>query len=399
MWTWSARGLVLAAFVLRAALRLTAGPADFFTNGYTKYIAIAQNLLGGHGFCVAAGDTCASREPLYSLFVAAFVALGDPFHGLVIAQAALGAFAVWLVWTIGNDLFDRRVAILAAAATAISPYAIVHDTALQDTVLVNVLALLALRLWIRGADSNSRIAGAAAGACSALAALVTGRMLVALPFWIAGVAIAGGRERRRQILPALAAMLLLVGGWTARNWLTVRAPVPSVTGLRFWEANHEWTFSHFPAQSIDASYDEAIDHLSADRRAALAKLSGDEIGTDRLLGLWGLEFIAAHPLRAAGGAARKVWVVLSAQLSPGRSGWLQAGYRLWFLPIHVLAIVGLWRSRASWRRHAPAYALLGSFLVVTAIFWAHTSHKSLIDPVLFLYASAAVFQRQLADAG
>src|ERR1022692_4291326 len=198
----SVGGLMAAGFAARILLRLGQSKSDFFAHGYSSYITIAHSLLGGQGICVAPGEGCAAREPLYALFVAPFVAMHDSFHGLTLAQSALGALQVWLIWRIGMGLFDRRVALLAAAAMALSPYAVIHDTALQDTVLVNVLALLALRQWIAAPRSGLWTA-LAAGLWGALATMTNGRMLAALPCWIVGLAAAGERpwqERRRQIV-------------------------------------------------------------------------------------------------------------------------------------------------------------------------------------------------------
>ena len=49
----------------------------------------------------------------------------------------------------------------------------------------------------------------------------------------------------------------------------------------------------------------------------------------------------------------------------------------------------VWRAR----RHADhllAPALLAAFAATTAVYWAHTSHKSVIDALLFVYAAGAL---------
>ena len=69
---------------------------------------------------------------------------------------------------------------------------------------------------------------------------------------------------------------------------------------------------------------------------------------------------------------------------------MRVGYALVFVPVHVLAAIGMWRSRRAWERHGPAYLLFLSFLATTAVFWALTSHKSYLDPLLFVYAASVV---------
>ncbi|MFN0142087.1 MAG: hypothetical protein ACKVP6_01400, partial [Mycobacterium sp.] len=122
----------------------------------------------------------------------------------------------------------------------------------------------------------------------------------------------------------------------------------------------------------------------------LESLDGDEVALDRAFRDLALEYIAAHPVRTAVGAARKVWVAAAAQFSPAREPLEQWGYRLVFLPLHLLAFAGAWRARHRWRAHALPLMLMLSFALTTAVFWAHTSHKSLVDPVIFIYAAAGL---------
>ena len=60
------------------------------------------------------------------------------------------------------------------------------------------------------------------------------------------------------------------------------------------------------------------------------------------------------------------------------------------MPVHLLAAVGLWRVRRRWREHLVVGVVFLAFALTTAVFWAHTSHKSYLDVFLFVYASAGV---------
>jgi hypothetical protein len=188
-------------------------------------------------------------------------------------------------------------------------------------------------------------------------------------------------------------VVILVGGWTMRNWW--RQGVWALTtesGRSLWIANNEWTFAHFPARSIDLSAAESFQHLSELQQHQLALVGNDEVGFDRLLARWAAEEIGGHPLRSFSYAMRKVWVAVSGQLSPARGLAVQLSYTLLFATIHLLALLGLWRSRGDARSHSLLYSIFISFMVTTAIFWAHTSHKSCLDAFLFVYAAAALQQ-------
>ena len=282
---------------------------------------------------------------------------------------------------------------------AFNPYALIHDTALQETALFNLLMALSVWLLLRLRRPRAGLAALGAGIAVALATLTTARIAFFVPCAVLCAGMAPGLTRparmRRAVLVALP-VLILAGGWTVRNWRLLGAPVLTTeTGQSLWEANNEWTFSNFPVRSIDLSKGEAYRHLTPEQLDELGK-QGDEIAGDRLLLRWGIEYISAHPVKTVWNGIRKVWVAASGQLSPARDRVRQAGYGLVFACVHLLAAAGLWGSRSQWKVHVPVYFLFLSFAITTAVFWAHTSHKSYLDAVLFVYAASAVTKRGMA---
>lgn len=394
--------LVGIAFLARFAVRAVTGEAEFVVNGYSLYLDLAENLLGGHGLCLASGTACALRVPVYPVFLSPWLAAGWVFPGVAIAQAAVGAALVWLAWRIGRDLFGERAGLVAAALTALSPYALVHDTALQDTVLANFLMALAVHLLWRTRERGAPAVCLGAGLALALVTLTTARLMLVVPAVLAWAVIGAGptiRIRARSALLVAVPVALLVGGWVARNWKVVGAPVVTTeAGESLWIANNPWAMAHFPAESIDLSLIDSYAGMTAAEQQAYDRVAGSEVVRDRLLRRWAVEYIVAHPGVTASNAARKIWVSVSAQLSPARTAALEWGYALFFLPIHALAAIALWRHRHAWRVHALVGAVLVSFAVTTATFWAHTSHKSCLDALLFVYAAAALGGRSLRVA-
>ena len=383
--------LVTLAIVVRIAVRLAGGEEAYLRDGYTLYLGLADNLLQGHGLCYAPGQWCAIRMPLYPLFVAAFKWAGLAYPGVAIAQAVMGGATVWATWWIGRALFSSTVATLAAAAAAVNPYSVVHDTALQDTALVNLLTIAAVALLIKAARTPGRVPWLAGGMALALAILTSARVALFVPCalgWMLATSRGQWRHRLRLVVLVALPVTLLSSVWLGRNVAAVGAPVfTSEAGAALFKGNSSLTFTHFPDESIDLVADE-FGTLPLDVQQRLDALDGQELATDRAMGDLALAYIAADPGRAVRGALRKLWVVASAQLSPAREPLVQWGYRLIFLPVHLLALAGAWRARGGWRDHALLLVLVLSFAATTAVYWAHTSHKSLIDPVLFVYAAA-----------
>jgi hypothetical protein len=379
------------AFLLRAGFGLARLGEPLDAAGYSLYVDIAESFLQGEGFCTAAGERCALRVPLYPLLLAPLLLTPWPHAGIVIAQAAAGTALVWLTWNIALALFDTRVALAAAGLVAVHPYLVIHDTALQETVIVNALLAGAVWMLIRARGSGGIRDGLGAGLGLALSVLTTARVALVVPFALIWMAMgsrswwAGTRNAALVALP----VVMLVGGWTLRNGHRVGAPVLTTeAGESLWVANNAATFSYYPVRSIDLSVVEAYRRLSREDLATLADL--DAVTRDRLLGSWAVAHMTTNPMSTLGYALRKIWVVASAQYTPARSSAIQTGYLLLFVPIHVLAAVGLWRSRRAWRVHGAIWAVVAAFLATTALFWAHTSHKSHLDPLLFIYAIYAV---------
>jgi 4-amino-4-deoxy-L-arabinose transferase-like glycosyltransferase len=385
--------LFCAAVIARIAAAVLRGDGAL-RPGYDFYTTISQNFLDGHGLCHSLEGGCADRTPLYALWLAPFVATGTLYPGVAIAQALAGAALTWIAWGLGVTLFDRRTALIAAAAAAFSPYAVMHDTALQDTVFINVLIPLAMLLLLRARDSGSAWCWIAGGLSLALAVMFNARVVLLVPCALAWVVFAGGRDRRSRARSAILAALpvvVLVGGWMMRNWQVVGVPVLTTeSGKQLWFANSAATFAYFPDRSIDLTINDLDQHLPEETRALLAQFPGSEVQRDAFVRRLGIDYMLADPFRTAIAATRKIAVAAFAQLSPARGALVQWGYAAAYLPIHLLAVLTLVRMRGRVPLHSLTWLLLLSFAVTTALFWAHTSHKSYLDAVLFVYAAAAL---------
>ena len=103
--------LLLLAFTLRLVARLPSGAAEFLENSYSFYLNIANTLLSGAGLCLSPREACALRVPVYPVFLAPFLAAGWFYPGIVVAQSAIGAALAWIVWEIGDELFNRQTGL------------------------------------------------------------------------------------------------------------------------------------------------------------------------------------------------------------------------------------------------------------------------------------------------
>lgn len=393
---WELVAIVVVAFGARLIYRLALGESVFLNQGYTFYRDLADSFLRGYGFCFDGGLYCAVRVPVYPLLVSVLIHFDWLYPGLPIVQAILSASRCLISYGIGRTLFDRRAGLMAAGLTALNPYSIVHSTAMQETSLFTMLMGLAIYLLLRSREVPRGLPfKLAAGVVLGLATLTTVRLAVFLPIailWVGVPSAPGGRWRIRQAVTVAMPIVLLVGGWMARNWLVVGAPVLTTeAGVSLWLANNPVTLAYLPNRSVDEIYDVAYAGLPEQRKRLLGSTTG-ELEVDRLFWQWATEYMRENPGQTAVSMVRKVAWSFSGQLSPKREWWVQWGYAAFFVPLQALALVGWWRSRGSDKSiaHLLIYGLFTAFIITTAVFWAHTSHTSTLHQFLGVYAGFAI---------
>ena len=268
--------ILTVAFILRFVLRLHSGSGDFWENGYTFFFDLAQNIANGNGFALPGGAPTSFRVPLYPIFLAAVSGGQKSFLAILIAQSAIGAGSVLCTALLAREMFDPFVGILAAFLTAIYPYYVEHDTALQETALFTFLTILSVLLLMKTARTLSAAFAFAAGL--ALAAAILTRATLA-PFalfalvWLSWVnRRANGQWRTlRNSLICLVATSTLLAPWLVRSHaLTGAWTLGTEFGAAVWGGNNPGTFVFYPEKSIDLSRALAISDFSSALRDSIA---------------------------------------------------------------------------------------------------------------------------------
>ncbi len=384
--------LLAAAFLARLGARMAFGEEYFWTNSYGIYYELAENVLIGKGFCF--DTTCAWLPPLYPLFLTLSASAGKNYLLVVVPQALMGTGTAFCAFLIGRHIFNATVGVLACAITAFYPYYVMHDTALQETGMVTFCMALSVWLLLRAGrlnrDRDWVLAGLALGSIALLrasAAPVAGVGLLWTAIWGAQGNI-WARLRKSSIL--LLAVAVMVGPWLIRTYdLTGAAVLNSQNGEALWTGNNSETFSHYPEGSIDRSRDEAWSKLTPADRVELDRLADNEIATSNWFAHRALEFIWANPWLVLQGAFRKLEAGFSWRLNPVREPLAQAVYFLGYVPVAVLGVVGVLLARRRCETILIGMLFL-AFMGVTAVFWAHTSHRSYLDVYWIVFAASVM---------
>jgi hypothetical protein len=380
--------------VLRLAAGLLRGPG-FVDDGYTFYAEIAHTFWSGEGLCYAPGVECAQRMPLYPIVVAPLLASGAAYPWLIVVQAGLGAVQPLVAHALARPWFGAQAAAIAAVAAALNPYAVWHDSSFQDTALFNALITSSVLVLIRSVRLRRRAGLLVAGLLLALAMVTTIRMALFVPaavLWVVAASTSvSWRDRFFDAGLVAAPVILLLGIWTARNARVVGAPVLTTeSGLSLWLANNAETMHVLPNRSVDLLEEVAWTALGRDEQDRIRSLSGDSVAQDREYARLAIEYVQRRPWAVVAAALSKVTVAFSGWLSPSREWRLQLGYLVVMGPITLLALIGWWRAKRVESGHVLIALLVASFAVTTAVFWAHTSHGSFLQPLLMVYAASMI---------
>jgi multisubunit Na+/H+ antiporter MnhC subunit len=255
------------------------------------------------------------KPPLFIYLLAALFRLFGPTEiaARLIGEAASLA-AVGLTHRLARRLYGRPVALLAAAAMALSPFNLLFaPTAFTDPLMV----ALVLTAMILATEGHWAWAGALAG----LAVAAKQQGLLFLPLIAATGWIAAHRRDRTGGLAQLglgfAGVMLILTGWDALRW-SVRAS--------FWEQS---AASHGALHLVIAPQ---LGQRLADWSTLLGYvLDAPLLNAALLLGVPLLLWRGRQRLRAAGMAAL-----------PARADWLLAGFSALFVLTHYLLSFSAW---------------------------------------------------------
>lgn len=380
------------AFGARLVVRLYFGEEYFWRNSYSLFYQIAERLATGHGLSYEwMGIKYAHRPPVYPALLAATTIFGKSYLAVIVLQSLIGAGTVLCAYFIGKELFDKSVGRLAAIGVAFYPYFVMHDTALQETGVFTFLTALSVLLLLKSRQGSA--IAVAAGVALGLAILTRATLIGFVPFALLWALLFSGRLGGLALKRTAAVsigLLLVITPWLVRNFVRVGTPtISTLSGLTLWAGNNPHTFSNYPNQSIDRSVNTAWSALSPDEDAAIRKLSTDEVSQNAWFINKALEYIKQHPQETVIRAFKKVAAGFSWTLNPRRQVSVQVLYFLSYVPVLVMAIAGASLARRRWRECGLIAGLFLSFIIVTAIFFAHSSHRVFLDVYLIIFAAYA----------
>jgi len=398
--------ITLFAFGFAFSVQLRTGLSRAVFGDAESYMRTAERLLA-EGTYPSVTDYFFFRPPGYPWFIAAVTA-GNPRSIAVLKFAnavlhALSALSIALLATrVARSPAAGKIAGVWAAA---NPLFLYMAADVQSETLFITLFVAAILFLIRASDIPSPRSGILGGALLSMACLTRPSGLFVLPLLLAYLADSRWRARLRALLllAAAAGVVLVLGPWTARNWIRFRGfmPVNNATGFVIYQGNSQWMVDFFETRTKEEylSWLHRLNHgIRFEWRDEIDGLDTDQPkDVSGALARAGWRWIAEHPRAEAGLLMNKAIDWLRPWASPRAHSrpvvWISCVY---YVLVYLLAIGGL---KMSPRRGLARLA--GISLIVTM-----AGHLALItqlryraaqwDPILIVYASVAttaLFQR------
>jgi len=383
--------LVSIGFVLRILTRLYTGISAFWIKGYTVYFDLAQSIAAGQGFAIDHVAT-AFRVPLYAIFLAGLTLGRKAFWPIVIAESMIGAGTVFCAALLARQMFRGptagNAAIFAAAITAVYPYYVVHDTALQETALFTILTLAVVLLAHHVARTGTFFLAALCGLLLGLDVLTRAPIApfaLVVPIWLIW------RKRPAPALLCASLLALTVFPWIWRCYrLTGKVLLTTEQGYELWNGNNDVLFHYYPKESVDVSIDAHWRNLTVRDWWELQQFHGNDALIDNWFRQRGLDYIRAHPWLTFFNGFRKIAATFDWLPTPRKSLARTLLHALSFGPVMVLGLWGMWRRRSRWREDSLIYLLFALFLLVTAVYFGQTNHRVYLDVYWIVFAAGGL---------
>ncbi len=393
---------VAAGFVLRIAFGTLYWVDKPLTHDEREYLALATSLSEGRGFQYdASHDTGTAqqfgRAPGYPAFLA-LIGAGSADHSTAptrvkVAQAAVGAFTVWIIAAIARRAAGPRAGAAAAAIAAVYPPLVWICSYVLSEALYSALALLTAHTLQRavtnepGQPSHPRSVwlALASGLMAGVSILVRPAMLFFLPLAVLWLI---ARRRGTLAVALVATTILVVTPWTVRNVRTYGrfVLVASEGGVTFWTGNHR-----LARGEGDLAANPALKVAELEFRRAHAGLTAEEL--EPFYYRDAVAWIAANPGRWLVLIGRKIFFTVV----PVGPSYTLHSTKYWaasvisYLVVLSLAVAGFRRLWADSHRPIAVMLLGASSVLVGLVFFPQERFRiPVIDPVLIIGAAAAV---------
>jgi 4-amino-4-deoxy-L-arabinose transferase-like glycosyltransferase len=383
--------ICVLAFVIRLGVSLMVDPSAWKDS--LAYMRIASSLISGHGF--SQGGVSSSidyRSPLYPIFLAVtYKVFGGSNLAVQVVQAILGAITCWLVYAIGQRLFNTSTGILSALIMSVYPPLVYVSGLLMSEQLFIFLLILSIFLLIRNGRNPSCRWTSLSGICLGLASLTRPAAVVLIPFFAIYLCLERTLSRKRRFILGIALVssaFLIISSWTIRNYVRYHEfiPISTAGGFNFYLGNNDLS----DGSDTNATIQLMQKGPPGDLKALLSSAPTAK-AKERVYYAYTLNWIKNHPGRFLLLYVKKLanlWRLTPDNVSDIlKSDTVNVFSALILIPLYVLSIIGMWLIRRSWRRLLLFYFVLISMSFGLALYITSYRFRIPLDPILILFSA------------
>ena len=408
--------ILAVGFVIRLVFLYTTRQMGLMIEDEQQYHTLALNLLNGHGFAWEPGRLTSARPPLYPALMAMVWAVGamESVVAIRVVQVFLSLANVYVLYCLGNLLFDRRTGLLAAIGLCFYPSMLAFNFLLLTEVLFSFLLTLVLFGTVVLLKKGSVWVAAGTGAALGLATLTRSVLwpfpALLLPFLF--FAVRGSWQQRFSIV--LAVFLgygSFVFPWAMRNTnlqgvLTV---VDTMGGITLRMGNYEHTPLNRAWDPMTLHGDESILRpLELQQPDAASWTEGQK---EKWALREALLYMLAHPGKTLQRSIIKFanfWGLERTIIA----GWQRELYQPpgWFkvlgtllipsfyIAVMLFACFGIFRAPpADYRAHIILFIVIAFVAGMHSLTFGHERYHLPLIPILLLYGAAALVRGSLHD--
>lgn len=396
--------IVFVALVGRCAVALWLPPTATFPDGH-RYNRIASNILA-NGVYPESEEESAPLHPL--LLAVLYSAAGENVPAARLMIAVLGSLTCYVMFKLGKVLFDPVVGLVAAALLAVYPLHVFTSALFEYPTCLFILLLNCTILLALGVRSNPRswARWILTGMVLGLAALAVPTALTAAPFialWLLRSCPIKYKARLTGVTLLILGCLSTVLPWSL-YWYALTGHAQLITGgtaENFFKGNCPLAWDLGKADIADVYAEEGAppeqraaynDYLQVESRARAwpAGPRRDKVYYDAVKA-----YYTARPREALGLLARKAamyWLPYAKPVTKHRTdnNYTKILQFITFVPVALLALVGIWFARARWRELAIIYLVVITQWLTYSVFLVTARYRSQIDPLLILLASSVL---------
>jgi len=241
------------------------------------------------------------QDPLYPYFLALlYKVFGHHLLFIRMIQAVVGSATCVLIYLLGREVFDRKVALLAGLFSAGYGGFLFYDGMINKPVLGVFLTALTLLVFVAGVRKKDGRFLFAAGLSLGLAILVRANLICSLPLFLVWLAVSPRKKALSNSLLLFAGVALSLGPATVHNYLVSGEFVLTTAqaGENFYIGNHpeNETGTYLPPVFLRSS--PKFEELDFKARAEF--LSGKKLSSQDVSSFWlkeTLELIESNPSR------------------------------------------------------------------------------------------------------